>query len=288
MWYNDYVYPRQARISTAIIQKGFLTMTALLLSLPNLWDTLKNTLAPVTAFLEKALVLGFPFVNAFAILMAGVLCAGFYGKLKTYARRLLLRCLGLAVILFGISQLWDAWFVLDAGQLETNGTLLSIVAVLIGWLFGEALMLDKLLARLGIALSRFFAAKPTPAEIAKAKKTEPDPVLLAAEKRKLQDTADGFVIATTLCGFSSLLFTGFLEGRMQSDPVPMLIKLAFDVILVCGLATVYGNGVSFAAIPTLLIQLAFWLVDAKWGDILTVTLLGADRALSAAIAKVEN
>ena len=249
-------------------------MPALMITLPALWESIKEVLAPVIAFLTKALIAGFPFINTFLILAVGLLGASLYGKMQAYTRRLLLRCLGMAVILFGISQLWDAWFVLEEGKLETDGTMLAIISILIGWLFEEALMLDKLMGQLGIALSRFFAPKPTPAEIAKAKKTDPTPEFLAAEKRRLQDTADGFVIAATLCGFSSLLFTGYLEGRTMNDPVPMLIKLAFDAVLVFALAAAYGNGVSFAAIPTLLPQLLLWLVDAKWGDILTVTLTG--------------
>ena len=249
-------------------------MPVLMISIPDLWESIKEALAPVVAFLTKALITGFPFINTFLILTAGLLGTSLYGKPKPHVRRLLLRCLGIAVILFGVSQLWDAWFVLEEGKLEADGTMLAVISVLIGWLFGEALMLDKLLAYMGISLTRFFAPKPTPAEIAKAKKAEPNPERLAAEKRRLQDTADGFVIATTLCGFSSMLITGYLEGRTMNDPIPMLIKLAFDVVLVFCLAVAYGGSPSLAAIPTLLTQLALWLVDAKWGDVLTVTLTG--------------
>jgi uncharacterized membrane protein YqgA involved in biofilm formation len=249
-------------------------MPALLITLPALWESIQEFFAPIIAFLTKALIAGFPFINAFLILIIGILGASLYGKTQPYTRRLLLRCLGIAVILFSISQLWDAWFVLEEGKLEADGTMLAVISVLIGWLFGEALMLDKLMGWMGISLSRFFAAKPSPAEIAKAKKTTPSPEFLAAEKRKLQDTADGFVIAATLCGFSSLLFTGYLEGRTMNEPVPMLIKLAFDAVLVFTLAVAYGNSPAFAAIPTLLTQLALWLVDAKWGDVLSVTLTG--------------
>lgn len=249
-------------------------MPVLLFSFDSLWDTVKEFLAPVIAFLTKALIAGFPFINAFFILAIGIWGASLYGKPQPYTRKLLLRCLGIAVILFGISQLWDAWFVLEEGKLETDGSMLAVISVLIGWLFGEALMMDKALGWLGINLTRLFAAKPTPAEIAKAKKNEPSPELLAAEKRRLQDTADGFAIATTLCGFSSLLFTGYLEGRDMNQALPLLIMLAFDGVLVFILSVAYGGGVAFAAIPTLLVQLLVWLVDAKWGDILTATLVG--------------
>lgn len=244
---------------------------------------IKDALAPVVNYLTRVLIAGFPFIDAFIILAAGLGGASLYGRCKGTLRGLLLKLLGVAVLLFGVNELWNTLFVLKEGRLEAKGTLLVVASVLVGWLFGEALMLDSLLGKLGILLSRLFAAKPTPAEVARSAKNKPTPELIAADNRRLRDCADGFVMATVLCGFSSLLFTGFLEGRMSGTAGPMLVKLIFDLVLVFALAAAFGNGPSFAAIPVLVAELLMWLVDAKWGEILTVDLLAQTSLVGSVI-----
>ena len=110
-------------------------------------------------------------------------------------------------------------------------------------------------------------------ELAQMKKSKPTPEEISTEAQKLRDCADGFVIATVLCGFSSTLFTGFLEGRASGEAAPLLIKLTFDMVLVFTLAVIYGNGASLASIPVLFMELGLWLVDAKWSQILTEDLM---------------
>lgn len=235
----------------------------------NFFSSLGETLEPVLSALKHVLITGFPFINVFVILIAGILGANLYGKPNAHTKNLIVKLLGVAVILFGINELWKSLFVLQEGVLEAKGTLLVVISVLLGWLFGEALMLDRLLGKLGILLSRLFSPKPTPAEIAQLKKNKPSPEEISAEAKKLCDCANGFVIATVLCGFSSTLFTGFLEGRATGEAGPLLMKLAFDLVLVFALAVIYGNGVSLSGIPVLCVELFLWLADAKWGEILT-------------------
>ena len=244
-----------------------------MVAIQNFFSSPGDTLESLLSTLKHALLSGFPFVNVFIILVAGILGASLYEKPNDQTKDLTRKLLGVAVVLFGINELWKSLFVLQEGVLETKGTLLVVISVLLGWLFGEALMLDRLLAKLGIRLSRFFAPKPSPMELAQIKKSKPTPEELSAESKKLRDCADGFVIATVLCGFSSTLFTGFLEGRASGEDAPLLIKLAFDMVLVFTLAVIYGNGASFASIPVLCMELGLWLVDAKWNEILTEDLL---------------
>ena len=242
-------------------------------AIQNFFSSIGDTLEPLFATLKHALLAGFPFINVFVILVAGMFGANLYEKPDAQTKHLMLKLLGVAVVLFGINEAWQSLFVLQEGVLETKGTLLVVVSVLLGWLFGEALMLDRLLAKLGILLSRFFAPKPTPMELAQLKKSKPTPEELSAESKKLCDCAEGFVIATVLCGFSSTLFTGFLEGRASGEAAPLLIKLAFDLVLVFTLAVIYGNGASLSCIPVLCTELFLWLADAKWSEILTEDLL---------------
>ena len=235
-------------------------------------DVIQNFFSSLGKTLTHVLITGFPFINVFVILIAGILGSSLYGKPGAQTKNLIHKLLGVSVILFGINELWQSLFVLEEGVLEAKGTLLVVISVLLGWLFGEALMMDRLLGKLGILLSRAFAPKPTPLEIAQMKKNKPSPEEISAEAKKLCDCADGFVIATVLCGFSSTLFTGFLEGRATGEAGPLLVKLAFDLVLVFVLAVLYGSGVSLSGIPVLCVELLLWLVDSRWGEVLTVEL----------------
>ena len=244
-----------------------------MVAIQNFFSSLGDTLEPLISTLKHALVSGFPFIDVFIILVAGILGTSLYEKPNAQIKHLMRKLLGVAVVLFGINELWQSLFVLQEGVLEAKGTLLVVISVLLGWLFGEALMMDRLLAKLGILLSRCFAPKPSPMELAQMKKSNPTPEEISTEAQKLRDCADGFVIATVLCGFSSTLFTGFLEGRASGEAAPLLIKLTFDMVLVFTLAVIYGNGASLASIPVLFMELGLWLVDAKWSQILTEDLM---------------
>ena len=234
-------------------------------------DAILNILKPLWEFLSRVIISAFPILNALFIIGAGCLGMLLYGKFKPFVRDIIIKCIGIGAVLFAVSELWDSFFVLRDGQLETEGTLLVVISLLIGWLFGEALRLDILLGKLGLVIHRLFEEKE-PA--GKGKKPEPTEEEIALLTVKREERATGFVVAATLCGFSSLAFTHFLEGRMNDDPIPMLIKLAFDFVLVFWLASVYGSGVPFASVFVLLNLGELGIAYSLFGDFFTPKLMG--------------
>ena len=236
-------------------------------------DAILNILTQLWEFLSRVIISAFPILNAIFIIGAGCLGMLLYGKFKPGVRDIIIKCLGIGVILFAISELWNSFFVLQEGRFETEGTLLVVISLLIGWLFGEAIGLDVLLGKLGLVIHRLFEEKE-PEVKGKAKKPEPTPEEIALLTLKREDRATGFLVATTLCGFSSLAFTHFLEGRMTDDPIPMLIKLAFDFVLVFWLASVYGSGVPFASAMTLINLGELGIAYSLFGDFFTPKLMG--------------
>ena len=234
-------------------------------------DAILHILTQLWEFLSRVIISAFPILNALFIIGAGCLGMLLYGKLKPFVRDIVIKCIGIGVVLFAVSELWDSFFVLRDGQLETEGTLLVVISLLIGWLFGEAIGLDILLGKLGLVIHRLFEEKE-PA--GKGKKPEPTEEEIALLTVKREERATGFVVAATLCGFSSLAFTHFLEGRMNDDPIPMLIKLAFDFVLVFWLASVYGSGVPFASVFVLLNLGELGIAYSLFGDFFTPKLMG--------------
>ena len=232
-------------------------------------NTILELLNSLWGLVSRAVISAFPILNTVIILGAGLLGMLLYGRWKRSTRDIIVKCIGIAVILFAISELWSKFFVLQDGLIETEGTLLVVVALLMGWLFGEALTIDQGLGKLGLLLHRIFEEK-TP-ENQEAKLTPEEMARLTLTR---EDRATGFIIAFTLCGFSSLIFTRFLEGRINDDPIPMLIKLAFDALLVFWLASVYGSGVPFAGIGVLVSEGLLGIAYSIWGDFFTPKLLG--------------
>ena len=223
------------------------------------------------SFLSQALLSAFPIFNTAIVVAAGFLGLRLHGRFRTSIRDIIMRALGIAVVLFAISELWNSFFVLQDGMIETEGTMLAVISLPVGWLVGEAFSIDKGLGKLGLFLHSVFE-KPDASN--QAKKTQLSPEETARLVLSRENCATGFVIATTLCCFSSLIFTRFLEGRINDDPIPMLIKLAFDFVLVFWLSAIYGSGVSLAAIPVLICEGILGITYSLKGDFFTPKLLG--------------
>ena len=228
-------------------------------------------LNPLWTLFSQAVLSAFPIFNTAVVIGAGLLGMRLHGRFRTSIRDIILRAVGIAVILFAISELWNSFFVLKDGVIETEGTLLAFISLPVGWLIGEALSIDRGLGKLGLFLHSVFEK---PDASTQAKKTQLSPEETARLVLTREERATGFVIATTLCCFSSLIFTRFLEGRINGDPIPMLIKLAFDFLLIFWLATIYGSGVPFAAIPVLLTEGVLGISYSLWGDFFTPKLMG--------------
>ena len=275
MWYNDdnWLY-RQAR--SFVVQKE---------RDHSMLEIIREFLTPLAQLLGKLLLTAFPAINALFIFGAGCLGSLLCKRLKPTVREIMIRCVGLAVVLLGVSEIWDCLFVLEGGQLEIAGTMLVVFSLAVGLLFGYALDIDGALGKLGLFLRNIFlgtssAKKPA---AGKAKKEELPPELLAAEILDRKNCAEGFTMAVVLCGFSSLLITNFLTGRMNDDPVPLLIKLAIDFVLVFCLTSIYGTGVPFAGIVVLISEGLFGIAYSKWGDILTPEILDQTALVGAVI-----
>lgn len=243
-------------------------------------------------FLVKLLISAFPFINAILIVVAGCLGTLLYKRLQPVWRDIMTRTIGLAVLLLGISELWDSFFVWEDGQVEIAGTMLVVFALLVGGVFGYALDVDRLLGRLGVVLYRLFEGRDTDKNPAgnghggKNQKEELPPELLAAEVIRVQQRTEGFTMATVLCGFSSTVITHFLVGRMTDDSIPLLVKLGIDFVIIFALTAIYGSGTPFAAVTVLLSEGVLGLVYTLWGDLLTPEILDQTALVGAVILLV--
>ena len=214
----------------------------------------------------------FPLLNLLLMIIAGCLGALLTGKLKEPLRDTLLRALGLLVILMGGVELWDGFFVLQTGQFETVGTVLVIFALIGGYVMGSAFELDRALGRLGNWLfHRFF----------KKKATKPAP----SAAREHAPSAEGFMLATVVCAFSSTTIYSILQGEPTATDgaLPLLVRLGFHVVIFFMLAALFGSGITLASIPVFAVQGILLVVTSQWGDLITHTLMNQFRLIGAVI-----
>lgn len=246
-------------------------------------------------------------VNVLAILVAGGLGVMFRGKLKVRFQEIVVQVCGLAVILIGFMSAWDGFFVLQDGQTEVTGSLLVLFSLLVGTAFGEAFDLEKGLIKLG-GVFRELTVKDEKKEAARILKKQQERAVkrAAAEaqgkklRRSLDELpiydlpttrtghlfTDGFVIASVMAALGALSVTGAIEAGMNGNNTPLFIKAAIDFVLLFALATVYGSGVTFAALPVLAVEGIVTIVAVYAGHLITPTLLGQLTLIGAVITMV--
>lgn len=254
-------------------------------------DGLEKFLRTIYGYISNTVILTFPLLNTVLIVMAGCFGSMLYHKVRPAHKDVLLKALGIAAIIMGFSQFWDGFFTLDIGQFETKGTMLVLFALLLGYVLGDALALDRYIGRLGLWLNRLFAKKPDPAAksgtaAGKAAKKSATPELAKAEDRSL---SEGFILACVFCAFSAPTIRSAIEFQTAEDAAPLLVKLGFDIAVIFTLSIIYGTGVTFVAAPVLAVEGIFLLSYTLFTSFLTpdlvnqLCLIGAVMLITAGI-----
>ena len=237
---------------------------------------LENAWSTVYGLIANAVTSAFPWINVILMIIAGCLGSMLFGKIKDPLREVLLRTLGIFIILMGFVELWDGFFVLQTGQFETVGTMLLVFALPAGYAWGYVFSLDRGLGQLGIRLFRvFFKDKPRrPVPVGKNGSPAQTP-------RNDTPSAEGFMLATVICAFTSTTIFSMWDATMTKDALPLLVRLGFHAVIFFMLAALYGSNVTLAAIPVLAVELIMLLVNLLLGDLMTHTIMNQIRLVGA-------
>ena len=162
-------------------------------------DWLERTWNTIYGVISQTVLSTFPILNIILVIMAGCFGSMLFGKIKAPVRDALLKTVGIVAMLMGASVAWDGFFVLQTGQFETKGTILVVFALLLGYVFGDALAVDRVLGKLGTKLSGLFAKKNPPSQAKDPKAPAPAEVPVAVTLQKSKPMGnEGFVLATPL------------------------------------------------------------------------------------------
>lgn len=182
-------------------------------------------------------------VNGLAVVAGGLIGCLLRGGMKQKYSETINCALALCVIMIGIG-----------GALKTNEMLVMIVSVVAGSVVGEWMRIEDGINRLGEWAQR---------ELAKG------------------DTgfAAGFVSASLLFCVGAMAVIGSLEAGLQNRPDTLLAKAALDGVFSIILASGYGPGVIFSAVPLTLYQGGIAALSGLLSPLLTEQLINEMSAV---------
>nr|WP_243367400.1 DUF554 domain-containing protein [Fundidesulfovibrio soli] len=156
--------------------------------------------------------------NALAIVAGSLLGLMMHGRFPESVKRIVFQGLGLSVLIIGLQM-----------ALKMDRPLVVVFSLVLGGIAGELLRLEERLESLGGALKR--VTRSTNAMF-----------------------TDGFISATLIYCVGSMAILGSLDEGLRGDPTILLTKATLDGFASIPLASTYGVGVMFSAVPVFLYQ----------------------------------
>ena len=181
--------------------------------------------------------------NPIAIVLGGLLGCLLRGGMKEKYRQTINYGLALCVIIIGVN-----------GALKTQNTLCVIISVVVGSLLGEWLRIERGIEKLGAWAQSKFSKGDT-------------------------GFAAGFVNASLLFCVGAMAVVGALEAGLQNKPDTLLAKSMLDGVFSIILASTYGPGVIFSAVPILVYQGGLALLSGVLAPLLTDALINEMSAV---------
>lgn len=164
-----------------------------------------------------------------------------------HIKEALLRIEGVVVIVIGFTGMLESMLhVSPEGRVSAGGGMLLFFSMVLGCIAGELLRLEDRLNAFGRAIEARFGAR---------------------------GFARGFVSATLLFTIGAMSIVGAINDGLRGDSQVLLVKSALDGTMSIVLASTFGFGVAFAAIPVLLLQGTISLLAGQLEAVITQALL---------------
>src|SRR5512142_355686 len=175
--------------------------------------------------------------NAAAIVAGSLVGLLMHGRFPEPVKKIVFQGLGLSVLIIGLQM-----------ALKMDRPLLVVFSLVLGGITGELLRIEDRLESLG------------------------DKVKALARSRNALFT-DGLVSASLIYCVGSMAILGSLDDGLRGDPTILLTKATLDGFASIPLASTYGIGVMFSAVPVLLYQGAITLAAGSMREVVTPQLL---------------
>lgn len=188
-------------------------------------------------------------INTAAVIAGGIAGVVLKKGIPENCQKILMQACGIATIFIGVSGTLKEMLVINGSSIETKGTFLLILSLVLGGLAGSLLSIEDRLERLG--------------ELLKKK--------LHSEK----DTrfVEGFVTSTLVICIGAMAIVGAIEDGLTGNFSTLTAKAILDFVIVMIFASTLGKGVIFSALPLFLYQGAITILAAILGDFMNPLLI---------------
>ena len=188
-------------------------------------------------------------VNTAAVVAGGVLGLLLKNGVAKKFEAILMQALGLATVFIGAGGVLKYMLVVENGALATRGTMLLIFSLVIGCILGQLLDIEAQMEKLGIRLK-------------------------AAVRIKHDNRfVEGFVTTSLIICVGAMAIVGAMEDGLSGDSSTLIAKAVLDFALVVILASTYGVGAVFSAIPIFVYQGAITVIAALFGAVISDQLI---------------
>lgn len=189
-------------------------------------------------------------INTIAVVAGGLLGLCLKNGLKKELQNGLMHACGVATIFIGASGALAKMLVFQDGELQTQGTMLLVLSLVIGAALGEWLNIEKHMDTLG------------------------EKIKVAVRAKGDNQFVDGFVNVSLIICVGAMAIVGSVQDGISGDYSMLAVKAVLDLIIVTIFAATHGVGAVFSAIPILIYQGSITLLAAFLGDFISDALIG--------------
>ena len=188
-------------------------------------------------------------INTFAVLAGGLLGLLLKNGIAKRFENILMQALGLATIFIGAGGVLKYMLVIENGNITTRGTMLLIFSLVIGCLLGQWLDIEDKMEKIGVKLKAMVRLKN-------------DNLFV-----------EGFVTTSLIICVGAMAIVGAMQDGLSGDSSMLIAKALLDFTLVAILASAYGVGAIFSAIPIFVYQGAITVIAALFGTVISDPLI---------------
>lgn len=188
-------------------------------------------------------------LNTAAVIVGGLIGLCLKKGLKQQMQDILMQACGVAVIFIGISGALSKMLVIRDGKIETQGTMLLILSLVLGAVVGEWLNIEQKMEAVG------------------------EKIKAAVRAKNDNLFVEGFVNVSLIICVGAMAIVGAITDGISGDYSLLAAKAVLDLVIVLIFASTYGLGAVFSAALIFLYQGSITIVAALFGSFASDTLI---------------
>lgn len=169
-------------------------------------------------------------INATAVIVGGLIGLWLNKGLAQRFQDTITQAQGLAVVFIGISGTLSQMFIESRGTLDTQGTMMMVISLVLGAVIGEWFNLELYIENFGNFLKSKISSKNDSRFV------------------------DGFVTASLTVCIGAMAVVGSLQDGMSGDYTMLATKAILDGVIIVIFAASNGVGAIFSVIPLVIFQ----------------------------------